>query len=218
MQVRSFLALFFAAIVLVSCAGEGDAPADLPAQDAQASEDLFGLPDEDSDLAKAMAAATERREARRSQGDTLAMSVASLKQYLPASISGYVSGIPTTEQVSVLGMAMSRVSNTYTSQSGVRVTVTLIDYNASTSGWEAATAAFSIPMSVENDTEVSRTFQTDDVLINGFESLKKDSKNATVIHVLGGRFVLEVAATNQTSLETVRSIAAAVDLKKLAGL
>ena len=115
-------------------------------------------------------------------------------------------------------MSLSRVSASYTAQSGARVTVTLVDYNASASGWESATAVFSLPIAMENDTEISKTFQTDDPMINGFESLKKDSKNATVIYSLGGRFVLEVTGTNQTSLETVRSIAASVDLKKLAAL
>jgi hypothetical protein len=218
MQFRFIITMLLAGVIIAGCSGEGDSPADLPAQDTQASEDLFGLPGEDSDMAKAMQAVTERRDARRAKGDTTALPAATLKQYLPASIAGYTSGTPSTEQVSTPGMSLSRVSTTYTSQSGVRVTMTLVDYNASASGWESATAVFALPISVENDSEVSKTFQTDDALINGFESLKKATKDATVIYSLGGRFVLEVTATNQTSLETARSIAAAVDLKKLAGL
>ena len=218
MQFRFIISMLVAGVIMVGCAGQGDAPADLPAQDTQASEDLFGLPEEDSEMAKAMKLVTERRDARRAKGDTLAMPAASLKQYLPVSIAGYTSGTPTTEQVSTPGMSLSRVSASYTAQSGARVTVTLVDYNASASGWESATAVFSLPIAMENDTEISKTFQTDDPMINGFESLKKDSKNATVIYSLGGRFVLEVTGTNQTSLETVRSIAASVDLKKLAAL
>ncbi len=216
--MRTLLALLFAWFVFVGCAGQGDAPADMPAQDTQASEDLFGLPEEDSEFAKATAAATERREARRAKGDTLALPAATLKQYLPASIAGYTSGTPSIEQVSTPGLALSRASNIYTSQSGARITVTLIDYNASMSGWESSTAVFALPMSVETEKEISRTFQTDDVLINGFENLKTETKNASVMYALGGRFVLEVTATNQTSLETARSIAAAVDLKKLAAM
>lgn len=218
MHIRVLLALVVASFIVVGCAGEGDAPADMPAQDAQASEDLFGLPEEDSQFAKATAAAMERREARRTKGDTLAMPAATLKQYLPATIAGYTSGTPSIEQVSTPGLSLARASTTYTSQSGARVTVTLIDYNASMSGWESSTAVFALPMTVENDTEISRTFQTDDILINGFENLKKDAKNASVMYALGGRFILEVTGTNQTSLEVVRSIAAAVDLKKLAAL
>lgn len=216
MHFRFILMLLIAGFIMAGCAGEGDTPADLPAQDAKASEDLFGLPEEDSDMAAAMKAVTERRDARRAAGDTTAMPSATLKQFLPASIAGYTSGTPSTEQVTVPGMSLSRASATYTSASGARVTVTLVDYNASASGWESATAVFALPIAVENDTEVSRTFQTDDPLINGFESLKKASKEVTVIYSLGGRFVLEVTATNQSSLETARSIAASVDLKKLA--
>lgn len=218
MQFRFIISMLVAGVIMVGCAGQGDAPADLPAQDTQASEDLFGLPEEDSDLAKAMKIVSERREARRAKGDTVAMPANTLKQFLPASISGFTSGTPSTEQVATPGMSLSRVTATYTAASGAKVTITLVDYNASASGWESATSVFSLPISVENDSELSKTFQTDDALINGFESLKKSSKTATVIYALGGRFLLEVTATGQSSLELTRSIAASVDLKKLAAL
>lgn len=218
MQFRFITVALVVGMLVAGCAGQGDTPAELPVQDAQASEDLFGLPDEDSDLAKAMKIVIERREARRATGDTVAMPATTLKQFLPASISGFTSGVPTAEQVSTPGISLTRVTATYTATSGATVTITLIDYNASASGWESATSVFSLPISVENDSEISKTFQTDDLLISGFESLKKSTKNSTVIYALGGRFMLEVTATKQASLELTRSIAASVDLKKLAAL
>lgn len=218
MQFRFIIAALVVGMLVAGCAGQGDAPAELPVQDAQASEDLFGLPEEDSDLAKAMKIVTERREARRAKGDTVAMPANTLKQFLPASISGFTSGVPSIEQVNTPGVFLSRATATYTATTGATVTITLVDYNASASGWESATSVFSLPIAVENDSEISKTFQTDDPLINGFESLKKSTKSTTVIYALGGRFMLEVTATKQSSLELTRSIAASVDLKKLAAL
>ncbi len=218
MSTRFLVVLFAAGLFVAGCAGQGDAPADMPAQDTKASEDLFGLPAEDEGMSRSAKVVAERREARRAKGDTMSMSTSALKQFLPATIAGYTSGTPSAEQVTIPGVSMSRAGNTYTAQNGETISINLIDYNASMSGWESATAMFALPISMENDTEVSKTFQTDDPLINGFENFSKSSKEATVLYALGGRFVLEVKATNQTSLEKVRSVAASVDLKKLSGL
>lgn len=218
MPTRLLVVLLALGLFVTGCAGEGDAPADMPAQDTQASEDLFGLPAEDTELSRAAKVVAERRQARRDTGDTLSMATSELKQYLPATIAGYTSGTPSVEYVTIPGMSMSRAGNTYTSKNGETITINLFDYNASMSGWESATSMFALPISLENDTEVSKTFQTDDPLINGFENLRKSSKEATVLYALGGRFVLEVKATNQLSLEKVRSVATSVDLKKLSGL
>jgi len=105
-------------------------------------------------------------------------------------------------------MSWCVASKNYTKDDGTTLKVTLTDFNSSEVGWAGASALFALKMSSDNATESSKTFQTSDFI----------NTSATIMYGLGGRFLLQVEASNQSSVDFIRSVATGMNLNKLSSL
>jgi len=196
-------------LVLSSCGGKLD-------EAKQAMDNLGTIAKSGENMQNVQSAAEKRRTERKERGDTLAMPYAELQKLLPADIAGYSAKEPEGSNSDMAGFSMGQASRRYEKPDGSYVTVTLTDWNASETGWAGATALFAMKFRVDNSTETSETFQTDDPLVNGSSHFGKQDKNANITYALGARFLLVVEASQQSDMNFVKSIAERLDLKKLA--
>lgn len=209
---KTFLLLLIAVSVAVaSCGQKVD-------ETAEAMNNLKSLAASADEVQVSQDQLEQRRQERKSKGDTLALTGDQLKSLLPNSIDGYQGSDPETSSMEIPGMSFSQVSRSYSNAKGESVKITLTDYNASEMGWAAASALFALKWKVDNSTETSGTFQTANPLVNGHATFSKQSKSATVTYGLGGRFLLIIEAQNQSNSDWAKSTAQSLDLNKLAGM
>jgi hypothetical protein len=162
----------------------------------------------------------EKRQAeRRAKGDTLALPYEKLLEYLPTSIADYrAEGDPEGSTTSFWGFSLSNAKRTYRSSNGSELTIELIDYNSNPAGIGLAALGVFMNISIDNAEERSRTFDPGLPVSGAWESFKKKSNDATVMYVLGGRFLLQLQATNQQNTDRVKSIAQQLNLRALASM
>lgn len=165
---------------------------------------------------QAQARAQERREARRRNGDTLAIPYEELQKYLPASVNGYTANEPKGESFNMTGMSYSAAHREYTNEQGERVRVDIIDYNSAYDALVGATAFWRMGYSMETNDQIQRTFDPGFDGSAGFEEYNKNSRSAKVIYVLGDRFLLTVEADNAPGTDFVKTVAGSMPLKELA--
>lgn len=206
-----FVSTVIAGLVLSSCGGKLD-------EAKQAMDNLETIAKSGENMQTVQDAAEKRRTERKERGDTLAMPYAELQKLLPADIGGYSAKEAEGSNSDMEGFSMGQASRRYEKPDGSYVTVTLTDWNASEAGWAGATALFAMKFRVDNSTETSETFQTDDPLVNGSSRFGKQDKNATITYALGARFLLVIEANNQSDMNFVKSIAERLDLKKLGSM
>jgi hypothetical protein len=160
----------------------------------------------------------KRRQERRAKGDTIALATDKLVAFLPASLDGYQAEEPETSSMEVPGMSTTTASRTFTSADKGNVKVTLTDFNGAEGSYGIQALMFSIKIRTENKDMMSGTFQTNNELINGHEEFNKNSKNVTVIYGLGGRFILNIEADNQSGTEWAKGVANRMDINNLANM
>ena len=198
-------------VLVLSCGKEMQDAAD-------ALRNVESIAESAGDAKKTMDDLEQRRKEREESGDTVAMPTDKLLTFLPGSIKGYEAQEPTFETVETTGMSMTTVKREYNGADGKEVVVSLTDYNASAFGYLGVSAVFSLDIRVENQNEISGTFDTGNELVKGFENYKKKGREATATYGIAGRFLLVLSATDQESTDFVRSVAKSMPLKKLASM
>lgn len=204
-----FASLLLGSSLLAACGGEAE-------QALEQVKNYQSIAESANEAQQSQDAIQRRREERRAAGDTLAMPTDKLAAFLPASLDGYVAGEAETSTTEIPGMSMAQARRTYTATDGNTVTITLTDWNSSEAGWAGVFAVFALKMSVDNASETWSTFQDGD-FIAGHQRFDKQSKSSSVQYGLGGRFHLEIAATNKP-VDFVKATANKMDLKKLAAM
>lgn len=160
----------------------------------------------------------KRREQRRAQGDTVAIHYSELQKYLPESLSGYTAQAPDGSTSNAMGYSISQTSRTYTkpgSNGEDMVKVQLTDYNASTAVFDGLVAVWALNMSFDSNEKMSKTFDPGVLYSAGYEELNKTEKRSSVSYALGGRFLLNIEASGQSSNDFAKSVAASMKLKEL---
>lgn len=155
----------------------------------------------------------ELRESRRARGDTLAMDMDALAEFLPASLSGYTAGEPENSSTEVPGMSMSQAKREYIDREGHALTITLTDWNSSEVGWAGVYALFSLRMKSENSNQAWATFQEGD-FVSGHQHFDKKTRRSVVQYALGGRFHLTIEADNR-DVDFVKGVAVKMNVDKL---
>ncbi len=199
------------ALCLTSCGQKVD-------EAAEALKNMNSISESADEMQKTQNVYEKRRADRKAKGDTLALASAELKKFLPSEIDGYTAAEAESQSMDMEGMSWSIVSKEFTKDDGTRIKVTITDYNASESMWGAATMMFAIKWSVDNADESSMTIQTNNTMINGHERFGKKDKNATLTYGLGGRFLLQIEGSKQTSTDFVKAVASRIDMQKMAGM
>ncbi|MFQ5334468.1 MAG: hypothetical protein ACE5DN_00170 [Flavobacteriales bacterium] len=148
---------------------------------------------------------------RRKNGDTLAMPYQELQHFLPESIEGFTRGEPNGATMNMSGMSYSSAECNYTGADGAYVRVSLVDYNAAFNLYTAATSIWAAGLSIDTPEEKTNGFKVNDE-ISGWETLKKKSKDVSVVVGAGKRFLITVEANNQEGTDFAKDIA--VDIAK----
>ncbi|MBC8044961.1 MAG: hypothetical protein IAF08_16100 [Rhizobacter sp.] len=157
-----------------------------------------------------------KMEARRQKGDTLAIPYKDLQKYLPESIGGYTAEEPKGQTMSMQGMSYSTATRRYT-QGESDIEVSLTDYNSAYGVMTSATMFMSLGITVDDDEQTTKGYDTGISGVKGYEELQKKSKNAKITLSVGDRFLLVVAATGgQENTEFVKGIAKSIKLSDLA--
>ncbi len=167
------------------------------------------------EMQKKNADVSKRREERKAKGDTLAIHYKELQAFLPASINGYTSEEPSGESINMAGASYSTAKRRYTSANGGEVEVEILDYNQNPGLYELVTAMWAMGFSTDNDNESTKTFDPKLPYSAGIEHLYKKDKRSELTYAIGGRFVINVKANNQTSNDFTKSVANSMRLNDL---
>lgn len=167
--------------------------------------------------AEGMKESASKREERRAKGDTISMPYADLQKMLPANISGYTKeGDPKGETMNMVGMSFSTASQIYKSGDG-EITVNIMDYNASSVAFGAATAMFATGLSVDNDQEHLGAIDLGISGVKAWEDVKKKEKRSTVMAGVNDRFLVTAEGRN-VEPDAVKEAIKSVDFGKLSGM
>lgn len=156
----------------------------------------------------------EKQQAERK--DAKAMHYEELMKYLPESVTGYKKEEPKGESVEMSGMSFSSANVRFT-KGNDDINVTLLDYNAAMSMYSMATAMWASGFKIDNSEETAQSVSFADN-INGWETLQKKSKDASLILGVNDRFLVTIEGNNQKNTDLFKEIAKSMDLKKLTGL
>jgi hypothetical protein len=140
-----------------------------------------------------------------------------LETYLPSDISGYTAGDPEGQTMSMQGFSFSSASIEFYNSDDNSIRITLIDYIAASSMFQAATAMWGSGMSYENDEMSARSIDWSDN-IAGWEEFNKVDNEATLVLGIGDRFLLTIEAENQSGIDFVKSVAKDMDLEELSDI
>lgn len=167
--------------------------------------------------AEGLKESASKMEDRKAKGDTVSMPYAELQKMLPASISGYTKdGDPKGESISMTGMSYSTASQVF-KNGDAEITVNIMDYNASSVAFGAATAMFATGFSVDNDQEHIGAIDLGISGVKAWEDLKKKEKKSTIIAGVNDRFLVTVEGRN-VEQDAVKQAIKSVDFSKLSGM
>jgi hypothetical protein len=153
-------------------------------------------------------------EDKKNQGDTLAMTYEKLLKFLPAEINGYFEKDKGTgKTINENGISWSIAEKKYF-DGDQNFKISLADYNGAYGLYAGATAIFSLG-NIENAEESSHAVILKNGKFKGWESYKKESKEAYLITGISDRFLLTLEAENQISTEFIKNIIEKMDFDKL---
>lgn len=212
-EMKRFFVLFFVAISisLISCGEKFD-------ELKNAAEVIKNAPDAIEEMGEQVNLAEKRREERVAKGDTLALHFSELQKYLPESLPGLNAQEPNGQSTNITGFSMSTVEREYTAddESGRRVRISLVDYNESYEMFTGVAYWASLNLSTETSDGFSRTIQTSNKGISGFEEYSKSSQSAKIYYALGYRFLLMVEENGAKDFDFVKDVIKKIDMEKLA--
>lgn len=140
-----------------------------------------------------------------------------LEEYLPTDISGYTAGDPEGQTMNMEGFSFSSSTVEFYDSEDYFIRISIIDYVAASSMFQAASAMWATGMSYENDEMSAKTIEWNDN-ISGWEEFNKLDNEATLILGIGDRFLFTIEADGQDGVDFIISIAEDMDLEDLLDL
>lgn len=204
---------------IISC-GSGEKKAESKDQSKDENKTMSGADSKSNIGNKAKTSSNsneEKMKERRAKGDTLAMPYTELQKYLPSSVDGYKAEKPNGATINMMKMSYSSADIKFKKDNGDWVKVTIVDYNQAYNLYTAATAMWTMGMSIDTPEEKMNSINFDNT-VGGWEVYKKNRKDATVTLGVGSRFWVNIEANNQNDTEMIKSIAKTMDLSKLSTL
>jgi hypothetical protein len=101
--------------------------------------------------------------------------------------------------------ALSSVKQQYENEDGDRVSITLVDYNATYNMYMTVMAAFGAGFEIDTPEQRAMGFKISEE-ISGWQEYEKKSKDCKIIAGIADRFYVEIEAENQEDEEFVKSI------------
>lgn len=212
MKKIAFL-LFFPLLMVYSCGGD------------KSEEELENIDVEKNPLGALMKMSKNMQESAEkmqknaeSKKDAKALHYEELIKYLPETIVGYqINGEPKGASMDMQEMSYSSAEIEFKNEKGDRINITLLDYNAVYNMYTMATAMWASGFKIDTSEEIAQSIKMGDN-INGWESFKKKSKDASVILGLGDRFLLTIEGNNQTDTKQLKEIAKSMKINDLSTL
>jgi hypothetical protein len=210
---RTSLFIFSAIIIcmLSNCKGKSKEPlADGKVESASEAKEVADK------IQDAQAESSDRWEARKAKGDTLAMPYKDLQNYLP-EISGYnKDGGPKGSQVNMPGMGSWSQAEQRYSNGDKNIRVELVDYNSAHQAFAGVTAIYKMGYSSEDDTKKQGSADLGIKDVGAYETIYKDGSRAELAIIVADRFFVNIQSNGDNSPETVRSVAKSMKLGELA--
>lgn len=164
----------------------------------------------------AQAESSERWEARKKKGDTLAMPYKDLQNYLP-DISGYNKDEgPKGSQVNMPGMGSWSQAEQRYSNGEKHIKVEIVDYNSAHQAFAGVTAVYKMGYSSEDDTRKQGSTDLGIKDVAAYETIYKDGSRAELAIVVADRFFVNIESNGDNSADLVRSVAKNMKLDELA--
>lgn len=166
-------------------------------------------------MGEKMAESAEKMEEKMKDGENAeAMHYEELLKYLPEKIDGYeISREPEGASIDMAGASYSTAEVKF-SNNNDRIQVSILDYNAAYNMYSMATAMWSSGFKIDTSEEFGQSISFGED-INGWESFKKKSGDASVVLGVSDRFLISVEANNQENTDLVKEIIQDMDIKKL---
>jgi hypothetical protein len=151
--------------------------------------------------------AKDHREERRAKGDTLAMPYKDLQAYLP-DVGDYVkNGGPKGSQMNMPSMgSWSQVEQRYTN-GDKKLSVKIIDYNASHMGFSGVTALYRMGFSSEDDNKKQGSVDLGIKEVAAYETVYKQKPNAQLVLIIADRFFVEIESRGSNDMDMLSAIA-----------
>ncbi len=215
----SRILLIFVSLILLSCGSDdkSDAIDDLK----KAVETVQNIPETAEKIENSMTRAEKKWEERKARGDTLALHYKELQKFLPETIPGYVTQKTKGHSNNYMGQSISQASRRYFKKTDGQpeiLNIEIIDYNSSLAGFAASTSWLVTDYSYEDDNKYIGNFDVGIDECFGNETFEKKNKKAQLILSAGYRFIINISANNQESIDKLKSILKYIDLKQLASL
>jgi hypothetical protein len=181
----------------------------------EAANNISSLKDMAENITKNAEKMNDKIAERKASGDTLAIPYKDLQKYLP-SISGFeADGSPKGESVNMAGMSFSTTNQNYKNGTeSIKVSVT--DYNSAYSIFTGVTAMMGAGFSIDNDDETARGVSMGMDNVKGYETIRKKSKNATLVLAIAERFLVSIEGSDMDNTNKLQEVAKQMNLAELA--
>lgn len=210
MRKACFMVITTAAITLLSCKSREVKVKDgqISPSDAQAVAET---------MSKEVEKSNDRWGERRAKGDTLAMPYKELQAFLP-DITGYTkSGGPKGNQMNMPGMGSWSQAEQQYENGDKRMSVKIVDYNASYAAFSGVTALYKMGFSSEDDSKKQGSVDLGIKNVAAYETVYKQEPNAQIAMIVADRFFVEIESNGSNDMGLVTGIAKSIAGSGLAG-
>ena len=219
--MKNILFFVVCSTVLWSCGGKkADNTSDKNSdkKEQQSSEDAKPNEQESTDNnannANPISEGEKIRAERKKKGDTLAIPYADLLKMMPSMLEGYkAEGDPEGSTIGMGGGSYSVATKTYKNgEKSIKISIT--DYNSAGEIFDTFSAMWG-GMSSESKGEKTQGFKDAKEPIAGMETYNKNSKEAKIIAGVGHRFLVDINADEQESIDLTKKVFRALPLSEL---
>lgn len=159
---------------------------------------------------------SEKWKERRAKGDTVAMALKDVQNYLPQISEFNKVGNPKGEQVNMNGKGSWTQAEQLYKNGPKTISVKIFDYNAAYQSLLGAKALYKTAFSSKDDTKKQGAVDLGVKDVAAYESVYKDGSHAELVLIISDRFVVQIESNTSSEATRLRSIAKSMKLEELA--
>lgn len=156
-------------------------------------------------MSKGVKDASDRWEARKAKGDTVAIPYKELESYLP-EIPGYTKdGGAKGSQMDMPGMGNFSTTEQNFVNGDKRIKINIVDYNASQMAFSGATALYKMGFSAEDDDKKQGSTDLGVKDVAGYETVYKKDQRAELAVIAGDRFYITLSSEGSNDIDLLKN-------------